>query len=377
MGLVRILMTAEPSFGHVNPVLPLARAAQRAGHDVVVATGDELTDHVRRHGLPVWSVGRSRAEVDARFHAANPDLDRLGFEERIARMADGLFVQAADDRVPDLLARTADWRPHVVISETGELAGPIVAARRGARHLVHGVSVPPPRPLWDATFGAGYARLCRSWAVPDRLLDAVYLDIWPQSLAAEPCVWSRTQPLRPVGGPAAPGQRLPWDALPHAKTVHLTLGTIFADAPGVLEAAVAGLRELPVNLVVTVGPQGDPARFGPQPPHVRVERYVPHELLLPVCDLLVDHAGAGILLAGFRHGLPQLLLPQGIDQFGNADAARKAGAALSLTEVTAEGVAEAARRLLDEPGFAVAARAVQAEIADMPSADETVALLAR
>jgi UDP:flavonoid glycosyltransferase YjiC (YdhE family) len=375
--VVRILMTAEPSFGHVNPVLPLARAAQRAGHDVVVATGDELTDHVRRHGLPVWLVGRSRAEVDARFHAANPDLDRLGFEERIARMAEGLFVQAADDRVPDLLARTADWRPHVVISETGELAGPIVAARRGARHLVHGVSTPPPRSLWDDAFGTGYARLCRNWDVPDRLLDAVYLDIWPKSLVAEPCAWSRTQPLQPVGGPVAPGQRLPWDDLPHAKTVHLTLGTIFADAPGVLEAAVAGLRELPVNLVVTVGPQGDPARFGPQPPHVRVERYVPHELLLPVCDLLVDHAGAGILLAGFRHGLPQLLLPQGIDQFGNAAAAREAGAALSLSEVTAEGVAEAARRLLAEPGFAEAARAVQAEIADMPSADETVALLGR
>ena len=370
-------MTAEPSFGHVNPVLPLARAAQRAGHDVVVATGAELTDHVRRHGLPVWQVGRSRADVDARFRAANPDLDRLGFEERVARMADGLFVQAADDRIPDLLARTAEWRPDVVISETGELAGAVVAARTGARHVVHGVSTPPPRSLWDATFGAGYARLCRSWEVPDRLLDAVYLDIWPKSLAAEPCVWPRTQPLRPVGGPAAPGQRLPWDDLPHAKTVHLTLGTIFADAPGVLEAAVAGLRELQANLVVTVGPHGDPARFGPQPPHVVVERYVPHELLLPACDLLVDHAGAGILLAGFRHGLPQLLLPQGIDQFGNAEAAERAGAGLALTEVTAEAVAGAAQRLLDELGFAAAARAVQDDIAAMPSADETVALLGR
>ena len=114
---MRILMTAEPSFGHVNPVLPLARAAQRAGHDVVVATGTELTDHVRRHGLPVWQVGRSRADVDARFRAANPDLDRLGFEQRVARMAEGLFAQAADDRIPDLLARTARWRPDVVISE--------------------------------------------------------------------------------------------------------------------------------------------------------------------------------------------------------------------------------------------------------------------
>jgi UDP:flavonoid glycosyltransferase YjiC (YdhE family) len=374
---VRILMTAEPSFGHVNPVLPLARAAQRAGHDVVVATGAELTDHVRRHGLPVWQVGRSRADVDARFRAANPDLDRLGFEQRVARMADGLFVQAADDRIPDLLARTAEWRPDVVISETGELAGAVVAARTGARHVVHGVSTPPPRPLWDAAFGAGYARLCRSWEVPDRLLDAVYLDIWPKSLAAEPCVWPRTQPLRPVGGPAAPGERLPWDDLPHAKTVHLTLGTIFADAPGVLEAAVAGMRELQANLVVTVGPHGDPARFGPQPPHVVIERYVPHELLLPVCDVLVDHAGAGILLAGFRHGLPQLLLPQGIDQFGNAEAAERAGAGLALVEVTAEAVAGAAQRLLDEPGFTAAARAVQDDIAAMPSADETVALLGR
>jgi UDP:flavonoid glycosyltransferase YjiC (YdhE family) len=93
--------------------------------------------------------------------------------------------------------------------------------------------------------------------------------------------------------------------------------------------------------------------------------------------VLVDHAGAGILLAGFRHGLPQLLLPQGIDQFGNAEAAERAGAGLALTEVTAEAVAGAAQRLLDEPGFAAAARAVQDDIAAMPSAGETVALLGR
>ena len=373
---MRILVTAEPSYGHINPVLPLARAARHAGHDVVVATGAELLDHVRRHGLPVWLVGRSRAEVDARFRAANPDLDELGFEQRILRMADGLFVEAAADRIPDLLARTAEWHPDVVISETSELAGAITAARTGARHVVHGVSLPPSRSIWDAAFAPGYARLCRSWELPDRLLDAVYLDIWPASLAvAGPPAWSRARPLRPVGGPAAPEQRLPWGELPHAKTVHLTLGTIFSDTPGVLETAVAGLRELPVNLIVTVGPQGDPARFGPLPPHVVVERYVPHELLLPRCDLLVDHAGAGVLLSGFGHGVPQLLLPQGLDQFGNAEAAERAGAALTITELSAEAVADAAQRLLDEPGFTAAARSLQAEIAAMPSAEQVVAEL--
>jgi UDP:flavonoid glycosyltransferase YjiC (YdhE family) len=108
---------------------------------------------------------------------------------------------------------------------------------------------------------------------------------------------------------------------------------------------------------------------------VVVERYVPHELLLPRCDLLVDHAGAGVLLSGFGHGVPQLLLPQGLDQFGNAEAAERAGAALTITELSAEVVADAAQRLLDEPGFTAAARALQAEIAAMPSAEQVAAAL--
>ena len=49
--------------------------------------------------------------------------------------------------------------------------------------------------------------------------------------------------------------------LPYDQTVHLTLGTVFNEAFGVLTAAIAGLQELPVNLVVTTGPGVDPARL--------------------------------------------------------------------------------------------------------------------
>jgi hypothetical protein len=70
---------------------------------------------------------------------------------------------------------------------------------------------------------------------------------------------------------------------------------------GVLETAIAGLRELPLNLVVTSGPGTDPARFGAQPSHT---------LLLPQCRLVVSHGGAGIMFSALAHGLPQLILPQ-------------------------------------------------------------------
>jgi UDP:flavonoid glycosyltransferase YjiC (YdhE family) len=110
---------------------------------------------------------------------------------------------------------------------------------------------------------------------------------------------------------------------------------------------------------------------------VLVERYVPHDLLLPRCALLVGHGGAGITLAGLAHGLPQLVLPQGLDQFVNADLCARAGAALVVApdELSPCRVNSAAEQLLDEPGFTEVARRVSAEIAAMPTAPAVVTAL--
>jgi len=147
---------------------------------------------------------------------------------------------------------------------------------------------------------------------------------------------------RPDRGLPGVGEALPAaiDALPHADTIHLTLGTLFHQAPGVLEIAIEGLSVLPFNLVVTCGPGVDPARFGPQPDHVLIEPYVPHALLLPRCRLVVSQGGAGIMLGALAHNLAQLMLPQGADQFINADVCTRTGVALALSpaELTAASV---------------------------------------
>jgi UDP:flavonoid glycosyltransferase YjiC (YdhE family) len=38
-------------------MLPMARAAQLAGHNVVVASGPDLAPLVERRGFAVWSAG--------------------------------------------------------------------------------------------------------------------------------------------------------------------------------------------------------------------------------------------------------------------------------------------------------------------------------
>ncbi len=103
--------------------------------------------------------------------------------------------------------------------------------------------------------------------------------------------------------------------------------------------------------------------------------YIPHTLLLPRCSLVVSHGGAGIMFGTLAHGLPQLILPQGADQFMNAAACQNARVALALTpdELSAEAVAAAAGRLVTEPGFAAAAAHIRAEIDTMPTAADILA----
>jgi UDP:flavonoid glycosyltransferase YjiC (YdhE family) len=84
------------------------------------------------------------------------------------------------------------------------------------------------------------------------------------------------------------------------------------------------------------------------------------------------------MFGALAHGLPQLVLPQGAEQHGNAAACARAGAGLTLApgEVTAAAVASAAARLLDEPGFAARAREIRAEIRATPGPDDVLAALA-
>jgi UDP:flavonoid glycosyltransferase YjiC (YdhE family) len=128
---------------------------------------------------------------------------------------------------------------------------------------------------------------------------------------------------------------------------------------------------------VTVGPQTDPAIFGIQPPHVRIERYVPQERVLPLCDVVVSHAGSGTMLATLSHGVPQLCLPQGADQFLNAPAVVSSGAGMSLLpgEATPAAIRDAVARLLGDASFGEAARRIARSIASMPSPNDVATTL--
>lgn len=365
---MRTLFVSGSFMGHVNTLMPLALAARDAGHEVVFATGPDLVAEVQSRGLSTWSVGLPHATMCA---------------GRIPPSWLAYFEAAAGHRLHELLALALAWRPELVIHEETELAGPIVAALTGSKAVIHGLSVMPSAQLRTLLFEAVQRLVDGMGSTHDMatlMARSTYLDVCPPLLqSTNEGAWQHVMPIRPAMGTAGAGERLPasLDAMPFGETLHLTLGTVFNDHVHVLESAILALRDLDYNLVVTIGRGRDPATFGPQPPHVVLTPYLAHELLLPRCRLVVSQGGAGVLFGGLAHGLPQLVLPQGADQFTNAQACVRAGAGLALVgeEVTAPAVQAAVLRLMDEPSFSQHAQAVAREIRSMPDAAQVIGKL--
>jgi hypothetical protein len=60
------------------------------------------------------------------------------------------------------------------------------------------------------------------------------------------------------------------------------LGTVSFGAVEVLSRAIAEIAALDVDVLVTVGPEGEPASLGEVPDNVHVERFVAQAAVLPL-----------------------------------------------------------------------------------------------
>ncbi len=380
---MRVLCTCVPGYGHLHPMVPLAQALQDAGHEVAFATEERFCGRVTRAGFAAFAAGLGPGRVVERTMAL-PGVAGLGADDAWRFGAQMFAGVAAPAKVPDLAAVVEEWEPHVVVSDVTDFAGPVVAASAGIPHAAHGLG-----PLFPLAFHRLGAELVAPlWQerglVPPPLggmFDSAYLDICPPRLQSDDIseVAPVAHPLRPVPFDAVAGEALPgWvDGLAPQPTVYVTLGTLDNDAPDVFRAVLDGLRHETLNVIVTVGPNGDPGQLGLEPPNVRVERYVPQSLLFPRCDVVVAHGGSGTTLAALAHGLPLLLLPQGANQFSNAERCAELGAGIRLLagEVGPASVRRSVHALLEEPSYREQARRLSEEIDRMPPPAQLVPLL--
>ncbi len=128
--------------------------------------------------------------------------------------------------------------------------------------------------------------------------------------------------------------------------VLVTCSTEFQNDDKLVRMALEALAGEDVEVVVTTAGV-DPASFTP-PPNARVERFVPHRLVLEGAACVVCHGGMGITQKALASGVPVCVVPFGRDQF---DVARRvvvadAGTRLPASRLRPERLRSAVREAM-------------------------------
>jgi UDP:flavonoid glycosyltransferase YjiC (YdhE family) len=390
---MRMLLTCVSGHSHVNNMVPFAVAARARGHEVAFSSAVEVAPVVAAAGFDLLPAGPGRLRVRTemmRSHRAEMS-DKLRDWRTGARMFGDIAPALRWKQLSTVVER---YSPDVIVHESLEFAGPLVARLHGLPHVFH--SIGPyhvgsmrmvwqrAEPLFQSILGSG-----------STLRDVVepYLDVCPPQLqtAAGRRIGTaiRARFAAYHGSPPDAEQRSPGTG---RRRVLITFGTVSNDAiPGMFDAAQA-LGDRGIDVLLTLGPRGwfdwswstgagepaaDPAN--PWGANVRAVEYVPLAEELQRTDVLIHHGGSNTMRAAIEFGVPALVIPHGAEQHRNARwlAEHGLGRMMMPAQVTAEAVVEQVDALLDD---AVTRRRLAAARADwhaMPDPGDAIVEIER
>jgi MGT family glycosyltransferase len=420
----RFLFTAWPFPGHVFPLIALAHALRRLGHESAFYTGRQSASFVGQEGFECFTFRHVDEEaVDRLMRGRAAEPWRASSIPGTARLLRRWLLDTVPDQVKDLDVIVGSWRPDVigadlalwapilVLSETH--AVPVAVCSSILFYPLPGPGVPPfgpglPRaPRGRASLATtvvraanrlaarvarGHANAVRrqhglgpismspteySARMPLYLIPSVReLDYDRQDPPSHvhyigPCLFNRPRTQAPTPWLEDLRRDVPW--------VHVTEGTTHIHRPLVLQAALAGLAGLPMQVIATTGGARTVEELGVAriADNIRVAQWVSHADLLPRTDAVVTTGGAGTVLAALTAGVPLVLVPTEWDKPETAQRVVQAGVGVRLSprECTPDRLREAVSAVLQIPSFRANAKRLAQVIARHGGAERGAELL--
>jgi MGT family glycosyltransferase len=341
--MASILAYTSPATGHAFPLVPGLLALRARGHSVQLRTAPGLVETIGAAGLEVGALDSRVGAVAVDDHAAGGRRERLvrGFEALLAR---------GEAEIEDLERAIVEQRPELLLIDCNAYGAAVAAAASG---LPWATTLPSLLPLPGRgipAYGLGMRPRRGPLArVRDRLLWALIVRLYGEAmlprlnelrggvglpalsdptqqmhtpdrllvLTGEPLEYPRPDlppHVRFVGpqcwDPPAPAPQ--WLQEPGDPWVLVTCSTEYQGDEALAAAAIEGLRDEPVRVVVTLADAYGASL--PSAANARLERFVPHGPVLERAAAVVCPGGMGITQKALVAGVPLVAVPFGRDQ---------------------------------------------------------------
>jgi MGT family glycosyltransferase len=372
----KILMVTWDGAGNFPPERALVRGLVAHGHSVHVLAHDSLRSQVEDDGAEFHAL-HGVFQRDMGVPPPVPPGDETAFMLNNVCMAKGFGVE--------LLSAIDRLRPNLLLVDV-VLIQALVAARHSGiptvvlQHAVHSAMTRAFGAVFDTRLKdindyaaeLGAKSVLSSLALIEgsqlvlvfsyRSFDSVetfppnVVHVGPlRSQSKSTNAWSRRMPGRPL--------------------VVVSLSTGYQDQAALLQRLCDALGNLDVEALITTGRGVAPDSLKAAS-NTTVVRFVAHEAVLSLADLLICHAGHGSAMAGATFGVPLLCFPMGRDQPMVADRVAQLGiGSVASPNATAPEIERAIAQALTDPGIKKRAREFAASVATHPGLDHAVALM--
>lgn len=377
--MASILVYTSPARGHLYPALDVALELRERGHDVHVCT---LAEEVER----VSALGLSADAIDSEIEALDMDDWRATNPMEALKFAMKVFGKRAEHEVHDVQNAIVQTSADALLVDTNSWGAQAVAEASGLPWATFQPYFTPLPGRGVPPFGPGFRRNTRvSGRVRDRMVGR--LTFGKLSKLALPGINAQrtrlglapltgmesflTRPPRVIYftsealeypreswpesfrfvGPATWGPEYDepeWMSEVERPIVLVTCSTERQEDAAILDAALEGLPQDGYFVVGTSAAFTRGELAVEPPPHSRVERFIPHDSILPRATAVVCHGGMGITQRALSQGVPVVVVPFGRDQLEVARRVENAGAGVRLPskDLSASSLASAVREAI-------------------------------
>ncbi|KAL3417871.1 MGT family Glycosyltransferase [Phlyctema vagabunda] len=172
-----------------------------------------------------------------------------------------------------------------------------------------------------------------------------------------------------------------WDEIDRSSCViGITQGTFAVDPSSLIIPAIEALAGNPDLLLIVPSPHGDEIRSKIRVPigsNVRIADWVPYDLLLPRCSLLITNGGYGSVTQALSHGVPLITAGTSEDKKDTAARVQWVGAGIDLgTDMPSPAqIRDAVDKILVDPRYKENASKVAEQLNGLGGAEKACDLL--
>jgi len=336
----KIAYIGVPAHGHTNPTLAVMKALVARGHHILYYNAESFRDKLARTGVDFRAYPEpmpSEKEMSATLHSL---INASLLLSSMSRPLTHHLLQEFKQEKPDVVIydSAAMWGyvaarchglPQICFVTTFVLDGSLhmLGARNLALFIWKSLPHAPKLLRWKNSMANEFG--------PDNsggITEYAALNIVFSSQAFHPennFIDERFRFVGPSIDTTVRSEDYPFDKLEEDKPcVYISLGTINNQDVDFYKTAFAAFAGFRAQFILSAGAHTNLTQFGNIPDNFIVKNYVPQLEILRKADVFVTHGGMNSVHEGLYYGVPEIVIPQQLEQYINGKRVVETGVGL-------------------------------------------------